>query len=202
MEFCRRNVLGALAASCVGALGPRGYAHSLIDNVGAAPSLLTRALAASELHRARIAENDVIGIVDFSAHSASLRLQLIEPATGRVIDSHLVAHGRGSDPLHSGWVQHFSNRPGSNASSEGAFVTAELYHGQHGRSRRLDGLDPANSAARDRGLVIHAAAYVDPALVASQGRIGRSEGCFALSFGALDPVLERLGPGRLLYAAK
>jgi hypothetical protein len=52
----------------------------------------------------------------------------------------------------------------------------------------------------ERGIVIHAASYVDPSLVAVQGRIGRSQGCFAVNPRVIAQVLEQLGPGRLLYA--
>ena len=37
-------------------------------------------------------------------------------------------------------------------------------------------------------------------MLASMGRLGRSEGCFALSHASLDEVLQRLGPGHFLYA--
>jgi hypothetical protein len=43
--------------------------------------------------------------------------------------------------------------------------------------------------------VIHGAAYVDPAMIASQGRIGRSQGCFAFEPGEVVRVMERLGRG-------
>jgi hypothetical protein len=35
-----------------------------------------------------------------------------------------------------------------------------------------------------------------------QGRIGRSQGCFAVSQDDLTHVIARLGPGRLLFADK
>ena len=81
-----------------------------------------------------------------------------------------VAHGRGSDPANSGWAEHFSNRPGSNASSQGSFLTGDTYVGKHGRSRRLHGLDPQNNLAASRGIVIHSASYVDPGLALAQVR--------------------------------
>ena len=34
------------------------------------------------------------------------------------------------------------------------------------------------------------------------GKLGRSEGCFALSQISLQYVLQKLGPGRMLYADK
>jgi hypothetical protein len=36
----------------------------------------------------------------------------------------------------------------------------------------------------------------------THGVLGRSEGCFALATASLREVLERLGPGRLIYADK
>jgi hypothetical protein len=36
----------------------------------------------------------------------------------------------------------------------------------------------------------------------AQGLIGRSQGCFAVSEAVIDDVLDKLGPGRLLFAWK
>jgi hypothetical protein len=36
----------------------------------------------------------------------------------------------------------------------------------------------------------------------AQGRIGRSQGCFAVADEVIRDVLERLGPGRLVFAWK
>jgi hypothetical protein len=99
-------------------------------------------------------------------------------------------------------LQRFSNDPGSYASSRGAYLTAEPYVGKHGRSRRLVGLDPSNDLALDRAIVIHGAAYVDPSLIASQGRIGRSQGCFAVEPREIEAVMALLGEGRMIYASK
>jgi len=67
---------------------------------------------------------------------------------------------------------------------------------------RLMGLDADNSNAQARAIVVHAAWYVTPEIARSTGKLGRSEGCFAVSNDSLDEVLTRLGPGRLLYADK
>lgn len=77
----------------------------------------------------------------------------------------------------------------------------EDYVGRHGRSRRLIGLDPENSNVEVRRIVIHAARYVSPE-IAQRGKLGRSEGCLALAEADIAQVLERLGPGRMIYAAK
>ena len=116
------------------------------------------------------------------------------------MSSYLVAHGRGSDPTHTGWLERFSNDPGSYATSSGAFRTGSLYVGAHGHSMRLDGLDPTNSNAASRAIVVHGAWYVSEVMIGHSGMLGRSEGCFAVSNSSLAEIISVLGPGRLIYA--
>ncbi|WP_010127557.1 murein L,D-transpeptidase catalytic domain family protein [Sphingomonas sp. KC8] len=165
------------------------------------PALFRRALRALQNHGSRLLHRDRIGIVDFSRVSRVPRFHIVDMASGRST-ALLVAHGRGSDPDHRGWVERFSNQPGSLASSAGAYATGDLYIGRHGLSRRLIGLDTGNSNAEARAIVIHAAPYVCPEIIAQTGKLGRSEGCFAFQQTDLDAVLDRLGPGRLIYAGK
>ena len=113
-----------------------------------------------------------------------------------------MAHGRGSDPAHTGWLQHFSNELHSNATSKGAYLTGSPYVGAHGRSLRLSGLEASNSNAEPRAIVVHAAWYVSAQMARDHGIIGRSDGCFALAQESLDDVLHALGPGHLIYADK
>jgi len=168
---------------------------------GVSPGLLQRALAALEQHRGQILQRDFIGVADFSRPSRLPRFHLVKLADGSVI-SHLVAHGRGSDPDHTGWLERFSNEPHSNATSAGAYKTGESYVGAHGHSIRLDGLDPTNSKAASRAIVVHSAWYVSEAMAGSRGMLGRSQGCFAVAPTSLDDVMSRLGPGRLIYSDK
>jgi len=161
--------------------------------------IVARARAAFDRHRSQILNTDVVGITDFTRASAEARFYLLDTNTGRVT-RHLVAHGRGSDPGHTGFLQRFSNRIGSEASSEGSYVTSEYYQGKYGRSMRVRGLDHSNSNAEARAIVVHSAWYAEPNVLSGNGRLGRSEGCFALPHTSLQEVLVRLGPGRLLYA--
>ncbi len=165
------------------------------------PKLLERARAALAAKSAFIPHKDVIGITDFAKASRDPRFYLVDVASG-MVTSYQVAHGRGSDPAHSGWLERFSNVPGSEASSAGAYVTGRIYYGKYGRSLHLRGLDDSNSNAETRAIVVHSAWYAEPEVVAQHGKLGRSEGCFALSETNLQYVLYRLGPGRLLYADK
>jgi hypothetical protein len=194
----------AFAAALDAAASPASYSRPqtrvMVDPVIDA-RLLARARASFERHRSSIRDVDVVGIADFSKVSALPRFYLMDTNTGRVT-SHLVSHGRGSDPSHSGFLHHFSNAVGSNASSAGAYVTGDFYHGRYGRSMRVAGLDPSNSNAETRAIVVHSAWYAEPHQVAEHGLLGRSEGCFAMSYSSLQETLARLGPGRFLYADK
>nr|WP_166175125.1 murein L,D-transpeptidase catalytic domain family protein [Altererythrobacter segetis] len=166
------------------------------------PPLLAEARAALDAHAPYLGRRDKIGLVDFSLASRERRFYLVDLEGGQIEHMWLVAHGKGSDLTNTGYVQRFSNEPGSNASSRGSYVTATPYYGKHGRSQRLIGLDPDNSAALDRAIVIHGASYVDPAMIDARGRIGRSFGCFAVEDCEVNRVMGALGEGRLLYAGK
>ena len=53
-----------------------------------------------------------------------------------------------------------------------------------------------------RAIVIHGAWYCEPQVLKQTGKLGRSEGCFAFSQSDVELVLERLGPGHLLYSGR
>ncbi len=196
----RRAVLaGGLAVATLADAQERSQQGLAALAAGIRPDLVARALEALSRHEAMIWSRDVVAIVDFARPSAIPRLYLVDLLAGRV-STMLVAHGKGSDPDHTGMLRLFSNVDGSAATSEGAYLTGEAYSGIHGASRRLIGLDPTNDAAERRAVVIHSAWYVGPDIVAKQAVLGRSDGCFAVSPADIGPLLARLGRGRLLYA--
>lgn len=201
MKLSRRNFISASVGASGGLLASsRAVAEALIDPP-AAPlaDIVEEALGALDRHAARIADRKRIGIADFRAHSGKYRFHILDTERGRVMRSLLVSHGRGSDPDNTGYVQRFSNVEGSNASSRGSYVCGEAYTGQHGRSRRLHGLEPQNDNAYARAIVIHGASYVDAGMARDYGRVGRSFGCFAFEKSEIASVLELLGEGQLLY---
>ena len=175
---------------------PRVMVDGVID-----PRLLARARAAFDRHRSHIRNTDFVAIADFARPSRDHRFFVLDTRSGQVT-THRVAHGRGSDPAHSGYLEHFSNRIGSEASSHGGYVTGDFYQGKYGRSMKLRGLDWSNNNAEARAIVVHSAWYAEPNQVDAHGKLGRSEGCFALSYDSLQQVLARLGPGHFLYADK
>jgi hypothetical protein len=196
-RFFINLAFAGLAAVSTG--GRLAFGRSDSIDGGIDPHLLRRALDALERHQAGISYRDFIGVADFSLPSRTPRFHLVNLADGSV-QSHLVAHGRGSDPSHTGWLERFSNEPHSNATSAGAYRTGSPYVGAHGRSMRLDGLDATNSNALSRAIVVHAAWYVNERVIGHSGMLGRSLGCFAVADASLPQIMARLGPGRLIYA--
>lgn len=165
------------------------------------PRLVDRALAALYRHHARIWSRDIIAIADFGLPSSTPRFFLVDVMKGTTT-ALLVAHGKGSDPDHSGTLQRFSDVIGSAATSEGAYLTGDTYDGIHGPSRRLLGLDPTNAHAEERAIVIHSAWYANHDMITKQGMLGRSDGCFAFGEQDIATVLATLGKGRLIYAGR
>jgi hypothetical protein len=196
----RRSLLGLMAG--LPAIGRAATQHGLAAAAtGVNPTLVARALDAVARHHALIWSRDVVAIADFGLPSAMPRLHLVNILTGTTT-SLRVAHGRGSDPEHTGMLQSFSDAVGSAATSEGAYLTGPTYTGVHGLSRRLMGLDPTNAHAEERAIVIHSAWYADAAVLPQQGKLGRSDGCFAVSPADIALLLATLGEGRLLYAGR
>lgn len=187
-----------LACASVPLAGARAQSMNAVE---LDPRLLARAGAALAKHGDKIFSRDLLAIADFSQSSGLPRFHLFNMLDG-TNTTLLVSHGIGSDRTHSGRLQQFSNIPGSEATSAGAYLIGETYYGKYGASRRLIGLDPENDQAENRAIVIHPARYVSQSMVATQGKVGRSQGCFAFSFDDIGQVLSRLAPGSLLYADK
>ncbi len=167
---------------------------------GINPQLFSKAKAALDSRR-WIRHRDFIGVVDFVQGSAEPRFHVVHLPSGHV-ESYRVAHGSGSDPAHTGFLDHFSNQPGSEATSNGAYTTSETYHGKYGLSMKVRGLDWTNNNAESRAIVIQNAWYAEPEMIDIHGKLGRSQGCFAFSRKDQWNVMQRLGDGRLIYADK
>lgn len=195
------GLAGIGISACAKASTPVVPGSFASGNTGPRPELLAKAYKAFSQHHKQIKQRDVIAIADFSSASHLPRFHLLDMLNGRTT-AFLVAHGKGSDPEHSGWVQYFSNLPGSEATSSGSYVVGDTYIGQHGYSRRLAGLDKDNDQAEARAIVIHPAWYVSEEIAAQQGKVGRSQGCFAFSQNDIGQIISRLGTGTLLYADK
>jgi len=164
-------------------------------------AVLHQALAAREKAvREGETTSTLLTVIDYGLPSRMRRLWVFDLATDSVLAHELVAHGKnsGGDIATS-----FSNRSGSNQSSLGTFVTGATYHGKHGLSLRLHGLDAGvNDAAFDRAIVIHGAAYVRESIVPQLGRLGRSQGCPALAEQVAPRLIELIRDGTVVYAGR
>ena len=169
------------------------------ERVGLRPEVLRLALAARERAVAGgVPARPVLTVIDYSLASRERRLWVLDLAHARVLAHELVAHGRGSGDDRA---RRFSNRPGSLQSSLGTFVTGPVYRGRHGRSLRLRGLDPGvNDQAEARAIVVHGAPYVSETVARKLGRLGRSQGCPALSPDVAARVIDLIRGGTVLFA--
>ena len=166
---------------------------------GIDPQLFARAKAALDTHK--VWPRDTMAIVDFSRPSNEERFYVVNLQSGEV-EAHRVAHGRGSDPDHSVFVERFSNDFGSYASSNGAYLSGDYYDGKYGLSMKVRGLDWSNYNAEPRAIVIHNAWYAEDDMIPIHGKLGRSEGCFAMSRKSQWDVMRKLAGGRMIYAEK
>lgn len=145
----------------------------------------------------KLKNDKVVTIADFSQPSANKRLYVIDLETKRVLFNTWVAHGKnsGQEEAHS-----FSNSPESNKSSLGFYVTLNTYNGRNGFSLQLDGVENGyNTNALNRGIVMHAANYVNEQYIESQGWIGRSQGCPAVAPELNKPIINTIKDGSCFF---
>jgi hypothetical protein len=141
--------------------------------------------------------SSIITIVDLSKSSCKKRMWIVDLINKDLLLNTWVAHGNGS----GGDVpEYFSNASDSHASSLGFYVTEGIYNGKHGRSLKLNGMDAGfNDNARARSIVVHAAPYVSQRSINQLGRLGRSEGCPAVSPKVAKKVINIIKGGSVLF---
>lgn len=141
--------------------------------------------------------SSIITIIDLAKSSCTKRMWIVDLINKDLLLNTWVAHGNGSgDDLPS----YFSNESDSHASSLGFYITEGIYNGKHGRSLRLNGMDAGfNDNARARSIVVHAAPYVSQGSINQLGRLGRSEGCPAVSPKVAKKVINIIKGGSVLF---
>lgn len=138
-----------------------------------------------------------IAEINYAMKSSEKRLAIWDREKNTV-NYHKVSHGSGTGTKpHNGHCVEFSNVDGSHMTCLGAFKTAETYNGGNGYSMRLDGLDPTNSNARKRLIVMHGSDYVNDS---NSSICGRSWGCPSVDYKILRSLIDRLKGGSLLLA--
>jgi hypothetical protein len=149
------------------------------------------------LNQDKLWNDSIIAIADFSQPSSQKRLYVLDIKNFKLLFHTLVAHGRNSGKE---WATFFSNRPASYKSSPGFYITKQTYHGSNGYSLKLDGIESGiNDKASRRAIVMHGADYVDESYIASQGYIGRSQGCPAIPLHQAKQIINTIKEGTCFY---
>lgn len=149
------------------------------------------------LNRRAITRDTYLTICDFSQSSREKRLYIIDMENRELITNTYVAHGKNSG---AEYASRFSNKNESLQSSLGFYITANTYIGKHGLSLRLKGVDPGfNDKAMQRTIVIHGAAYVDPARARAGMYMGRSWGCPAVPQRESTEIIRTIQGGTCLF---
>lgn len=145
----------------------------------------------------RIANDNVISIVDFSRPSSQKRLFVLDLKNYKVLFNTYVAHGQGSGEA---MARSFSNVPESYQSSLGFYQTEDTYMGKNGYSMHLEGLERGiNDKAEERAIVMHGAPYVSENFIHTKGFLGRSWGCPAVPEQLNRPIIDKIKNGSCLF---
>ena len=141
--------------------------------------------------------SSILTVIDFNKSSREKRMWIIDVISKELILNTWVAHGQGSgDDIAS----EFSDKEDSHKSSLGFYVTDNVYYGKHGRSLKLDGMDPGfNANARSREIVVHGAGYVSQGAIEHLGYLGRSFGCPAVSPEVADQVIDAIKDKTVIF---
>lgn len=147
--------------------------------------------------RIRDRRKEILTLIDFSKPSTEERLFVLDLKQEKVVFTSVVSHGKNSGGIYA---TSFSNENGSHKSSLGFYLTENTYQGRNGYSLVLKGLEKGiNDRAKERAIVVHGAAYSNPSVAASSGRLGRSFGCPALPVALCRPIINTIKEGSVLY---
>jgi|GEM_PF-170694 L,D-transpeptidase catalytic domain len=189
--FCIRPVY---AAATLGL-----YSLLSLDSLGLSEEAFKEAITGYQnLQKSGAVQNTgILSIIDFSLPSFKKRLFVLDMENGKLLFNTLVAHGRNSGQV---FATKFSNRFRSLESSLGFYLTGETYNGQKGYSLRLMGMERGiNNNAYNRGIVVHAADYVNEDISRIYGRLGRSEGCPAIPSDIHRTIIETIKNGSCFF---
>lgn len=136
-------------------------------------------------------------IADMTQPSSAKRLYVLDLDKKTVLLRTYVAHGRQSGGL---MATQFSNLTNSNQTSLGFYRVMGRYHGKHGLSLKLKGLEKGfNDNVFARNIVLHGADYVCEDTVRIKGQLGHSQGCPAIPNAISKQLLTKVEGGACLF---
>ena len=118
---------------------------------------------------------------DLHLNSGKKRLFVVDFRNHAIVKEALVTHGHCKENKDG---VRFSNVPNTNCSSEGKYRIGKSYYGIFGLAYKLHGLDPTNSNAYKRHIVLHAHECVFDQTWPTE--ICESEGCPTVSPNVLS----------------
>ena len=140
---------------------------------------------------------NILTVIDFSKSANQERMWIIDMVKMEVEYLSLVAHGKNSGVEYA---SHFSNTNSSLQSSLGFYVTGGIFYSNHGMSLILDGAEPGiNDKARERGIIMHGAAYVSREFIQKYGTLGRSFGCPAIPMKDHEKIINLISGKSCIY---
>ncbi len=184
-----------------GIAGTPGNVHvdNIVKNTNLNPKVVELALKAYKYadQKGKV-KKDILTIVDYSKPSSEKRLFVIDLKTDQVLLNTFVAHGKNTGLLKS---EKFSNRPNSNQTSLGVFVTTTTYVGHHGTSLQIEGLEKnINDNVFKRRVVVHSAPYVSDSFLKANGYMGRSSGCLAVRELDISKLINLTKEGSVIFS--
>jgi hypothetical protein len=148
------------------------------------------------LNRGIISNKQYLTIVDFSQSSRKKRFYIIDVKRQKLVMNTYVAHGKNSG---ADVARKFSNRPESEQSSLGFYLTKNTYFGKHGLALKLSGLERGiNDNVERRAIVVHGSYYVNRER-ANTDRMGRSQGCPALPASQSAKAISYMKGGSAMF---
>jgi len=140
--------------------------------------------------RRRVKNKSIITIIDYDISRRQDRLWVIDMKTNKILLQSKVSHAGNSGNLYA---DIFSNKPNSNTSSKGSFVTVKKpFDGKYGYSLRVKGLEKGvNHNALRRGIIFHP----------NNGSTW-SYGCFMTDNGFNDELIDTIVGGTFVYVHK
>lgn len=194
--FLSFSMLAASGAHA-SALGLYQHLHALAPNLNS--QALKYAIHAYETAATRhLVKNPMLTVIDYSLPSSRQRMWVFDLRKQSLFLNTYVAHGQNSG---MNTANHFSNRPSSKSSSLGTFITRDTYSGHNGVSLNLQGVEQGfNDNALSRRVVIHGAWYMEPSVIRSMGRAGRSWGCPAVARSIAPRLINSIKGGSVVFA--
>ena len=181
----KKNILLALAIiiASIGLMYVAGSTNLPSTNRNA-QKLANAALTYCKAHGLR---TDYCILVDFDVHPGKDRFFIWDFDKQKIVYSTICEHGRGGNSTHRN--AEFSNRIGSNCTSLGKYQVLhkrDMYRHKEVPCYVLRGLDPTNSNAMSRGILIHPSVCQTPTFPFPLP--WRTEGCFGLSLMGFNKV--------------